>query len=303
MFRALLPISIGFLLGACGGSRPLTAPQTSGEAAHAGRMDNSSPSEQMSEAAPMAPLGSSPAPSREASALERDVSSEAAPRRQADAEPRPGLGTQWGENRDSRVSSAPFDRSDDEHPTATSTLFYNDAEGIRAMTRDSAMGLPSRAGVELGGGALSVRLLDSSGAPLPTYALGARSYVVGDDGNRYVIQIQNHTGQRFETVVSVDGLDVIDGQPASFGKRGYLVGPWASLEIDGFRRSMDQVAAFRFGSVSRSYAASKGDSRNVGVIGVALFNERGSAFPWFAREVEQRHGADAFPGRFATPPR
>lgn len=116
------------------------------------------------------------------------------------------------------------------------------------MNRDSAMGLPSRAGFELGGGALSVRLSDGSGSPLPTYGLGARNYVVGDDGNRYVIQIQNHTGQRFETVVSVDGLDVIDGQPASFEKRGYLIGPWASLEIDGFRRSMDQVAAFRFGS-------------------------------------------------------
>jgi hypothetical protein len=100
----------------------------------------------------------------------------------------------------------------------------------------------------------------------------------------------------------VDGLDVIDGRPGSFDKRGYLVNPWASVEIDGFRRSMEQVAAFRFGSVARSYAASKGDARNVGVIGVAVFAERGSGYPWLAPEVDRRHGADVFPGRFATPP-
>jgi hypothetical protein len=103
-------------------------------------------------------------------------------------------------------------------------------------------------------------------------------------------------------VATVDGLDVIDGQPGSFEKRGYLVAPWSTVEIDGFRRSEDEVAAFRFGRVRDSYAAKRGSDRNVGVIGVAVFQERGSSWPWTERELRRRDSADAFPGRFAPAP-
>ena len=102
--------------------------------------------------------------------------------------------------------------------------------------------------------------------------------------------------------MSVDGLDVLDGQAASFAKRGYLIDPHGEVEIDGFRQSLDTVAAFRFGSVRSSYAAQKhGDTRNVGVIGVALFHERGTT-PWNPREIQRRNDANPFPGQFATPP-
>ncbi len=50
---------------------------------------------------------------------------------------------------------------------------------------------------------------------------------------------------------------------------------------------MDEVAAFRFGSVKNSYAGKKGDDRNVGVIGVAVFEERGATFPGPARAQPQ----------------
>ncbi len=80
--------------------------------------------------------------------------------------------------------------------------------------------------------------------------------------------------------------------------------PRAEIEIDGFRQNMDEVAAFRFGSVRGSYAGQKtGDTRNVGVIGVALFNEVGTnPFPWTQDEVQRRRDANPFPGQFATPP-
>lgn len=92
------------------------------------------------------------------------------------------------------------------------------------------------------------------------------------------------------------------GRTASFGKRGYLIDPHRQLVVEGFRQSTDAVAAFRFGPVRKSYAHQKyGDTRNVGVVGIALFNERGTN-PWTDREVEKRLKADPFPGRFATPP-
>jgi hypothetical protein len=155
-----------------------------------------------------------------------------------------------------------------------------------------------------------MRLIDESGRPLPTLETAGRNYVAGEDGARYSIEVSNNTPYRFEAVATVDGLDVIDGRHGSFEKRGYLLRPGGRLVIDGFRQSTETVAAFRFGSVRDSYAARKGDDRNVGVIGVAFFQEAGSQINWRERppsdwtddEVERRENADPFPGRFASPP-
>ena len=103
-------------------------------------------------------------------------------------------------------------------------------------------------------------------------------------------------------VLSVDGLDVLDGRTASFRKRGYLLNRRQKLVVEGFRQSTEAVAAFRFGPVRESYAAEKyHNTRNVGVIGITLFNEVGSD-PWTDEEVRRRLKANPFPGRFATPP-
>jgi hypothetical protein len=218
-------------------------------------------------------------------------------------EERPGLGTEWGGSRASHVSDAPFARRSFESPWASSTLYYNDADGIRAMMGDAASSRCAVSEVPIAGGALSVRLVDAWGSPLPTCDLGSRQYVTGRHGDRYAIEVRNHTGQRFEAVATVDGLDVIDGRPGSLTKRGYLIAPHSSLEIEGFRQSLHEVAEFRFGRVSSSYAARTGSDRNVGVIGVALFDERGTPYPWFGHEAERRHDAEPFPGRFAPAPR
>jgi len=226
------------------------------------------------------------------------------PRAEKKAEERPGLGTTWGETRTSYVSSAPFERADYSRPFALVSLNYNDDAGIQAMARRLGNSYASfdRTGVDAAQGAVSVRLLDENGVPLPSASFGGNDYVAGSDGQRYVIQIENHTNNRFEAVATVDGLDVVDGKDGGLGKRGYLINPWATLQIDGFRRSQSAVAAFRFGAVKDSYAARKGSDRNVGVIGVAFFHERGSSLPWSERELERRESANPFPGGFASPP-
>jgi hypothetical protein len=109
---------------------------------------------------------------------------------------------------------------------------------------------------------------------LPTFAQGGRLFVLATVGERYSVRIVNPTAGRVEAVVSVDGLDAIDGRPASVAKRGYLIGPFGDVTIDGWRTSLDSVAAFRFSSVRASYAARTGHDRNVGVVGVAFFRER-----------------------------
>ena len=101
-----------------------------------------------------------------------------------------------------------------------------------------------------------------------------RFYVHGNAGERYTIRITNPTASRIEAVVSVDGLDVIDGESGDLRKRGYVVPPYGEIRIEGFRTSTADVATFRFSSVNDSYAGKKGKARNVGVIAVALFEEQ-----------------------------
>ncbi len=123
-------------------------------------------------------------------------------------------------------------------------------------------------------GAYTAELVDESGRALPIFEHRGRTYVLGSIGQRYLVRIRNGSGRRVEVVASVDGRDVVDGRPATFEKRGYVVAPYGELTVDGYRVSQAAVAAFRFSSVPRSYAARKGDARDVGVVGVAIFPER-----------------------------
>ncbi len=113
------------------------------------------------------------------------------------------------------------------------------------------------------------------GRAVSTYWHEGETFALGQLGERYTIRVHNRSGRRIEAVVSVDGRDVIDGRPGDFeNKRGYLVPAWGSVDIEGWRTSAVEAAAFRFSSVADSYAAQTGTARNVGVIGVAIFPER-----------------------------
>jgi hypothetical protein len=119
-----------------------------------------------------------------------------------------------------------------------------------------------------------MEIVDEWAQALPAFDQGGRRYVLGQIGDRYQVRIVNPTGSRVEAVVSVDGLDAVDGRVANLNKRGYILPAYGEVTIDGFRTSLDTVAAFRFSSVRDSYAARTHHPRNVGVVGVAFFAER-----------------------------
>lgn len=228
---------------------------------------------------------------------------------------RPGLGTEFGESRYSPVRDVPFERASSS-PLFVGSIHYNDARGADAqrdrLLRRHYPGEPiwrSYAGNRpIPWSGVTVSIVDEGGSPLPAYHLANHVLVVGSAGQRYSILVENNTGQRFELVASVDGQDVVDGHSASLDKRGYVVDAFHRVRIDGFRTSMNDVAAFRFGSVRGSYAArtSEFGDRNVGVIGVALFGERGAPAPVYGPDLDdearRREAADPFPGRFSPPP-
>jgi hypothetical protein len=121
----------------------------------------------------------------------------------------------------------------------------------------------------------SLSVEDENGNSLPTFVKDGRRFLLGEPGLRYNIRVRNPTGQRVEAVVSVDGRDAVSGQPGDYvNQRGYVIPAYGSLLVEGFRRSMEEVAAFRFTSPEDSYSSRLGTPENVGVIGVAFFPER-----------------------------
>jgi len=112
--------------------------------------------------------------------------------------------------------------------------------------------------------------------PLHVWHDHGRPVVAGRPGDRYSVRLVNDSGERVLAVVAIDGVNVISGETAAVGQRGYVLAPWQRMEITGWRKSDDEVAAFEFTSLADSYAARTGRPQDVGVIGVAVFREAGS---------------------------
>ena len=119
-----------------------------------------------------------------------------------------------------------------------------------------------------------VQIVDrTTGHTLETWQHEGRLYVAGTPGNRYAVHIRNRSGKRVLAVLSVDGVNAVSGETAAASQRGYVLQPWRRVEVAGWRKSQNDVAAFYFTRLSDSYAARTDRPDNVGVIGVAVFRE------------------------------
>ena len=205
---------------------------------------------------------------------------------------RPGIATKWGDEVKSKVGFTSFNRNS--KPVAVERIYYNDKEGIEAMTGNywkySGSGMQKAANglVEWG--------IKSGWRSLKNVHADGKRFVIGRKGSNYAIVVKNLAHSRLEVVLSVDGLDVLTGKPASIKKRGYIIQPGQTLVVKGFRKSADAVAAFQFSSVADSYTnLSRRGTKNVGVIGMAVFTEKGVS-PWRygASEIKRRGGANPF---------
>jgi hypothetical protein len=144
---------------------------------------------------------------------------------------------------------------------------------LAALVTTAAMGLGSAASAV--GSLVDVRVIDrSSGRELPVYRHAGRHYVAGQPGTRYAVSVRNARGERILAVMSVDGVNVLSGETASWDQAGYVFAPWQRYEVTGWRKSLQEVAAFEFTSLGEAYATRTGRPGHVGVIGVAVFRER-----------------------------
>lgn len=150
---------------------------------------------------------------------------------------------------------------------------------------------------------VDVDLVDrDSGAVLPEYTHPQGIFVPGEPGRRYSVRLHNRSGERVLVVLSVDGVNAVTGDTADPSQAGYVLGPWETADILGWRKTLDDIAQFYFTALPDSYAARTGRPHNVGVIGIAVFGERPLVHarpdplprpPWARPGPYQRQAAEA----------
>jgi hypothetical protein len=129
------------------------------------------------------------------------------------------------------------------------------------------------------------RLLDlqivnrASGEVLTPYRHAGLAYIAGNPGERYALRLSNRSGGRVLAVLSVDGVNVVTGETAATDQSGYVLEPYSSVEIAGWRKNLREIAQFYFTALPDSYAARTDRPDDVGVIGVAAFREKARPRP------------------------
>jgi hypothetical protein len=182
-------------------------------------------------------------------------------------------------------------------PDAVDSFHYNDEVGAKAMAEILGGSTNKRSGLfPVAGERLKAGLVRYS-TIYPHYDVKGKRIIIADNGSHYEVRLENRTKKRMEVVLSVDGLNVLTGKAASPSQHGFILEPKQMYDVDGFRKDSMNVRTFVFGSVARSHASAKGGASNVGVIGLAVFEEdEARTKAELVKEQQAREGANAFPG-------
>ncbi len=165
---------------------------------------------------------------------------------------------------------------------------------MRCLAASLAVCLIVAAGPAAAGQLLDLAVIDrATGQRIPVHAHQGKLYIAGAPGVRYAILVANKTPGRLLAVASVDGINAVTGETASPDQGGYVLAPYQSFEIAGWRKSLNEVAAFYFTRLTDSYAARTDRPGDVGVIGVAVFREWTPPQPAIAPPPAPRSSARA----------
>lgn len=152
-----------------------------------------------------------------------------------------------------------------------------------AIASASAHATPSRSQVD--GNLVDVQV-QVDGWPAPLFVRpGAwdKSYFQAFRGRSYSLVVTNQTNERVGVLIAVDGLNVVNGQRTGLDNHEamYVLDPYESANIQGWRTSLRDVRRFVFVDEERSYA-SRTDQANgdMGWIRVLSFREQPQRITW-----------------------
>jgi hypothetical protein len=111
----------------------------------------------------------------------------------------------------------------------------------------------------------------------------SKGYFQAFKGRHYALEIRNRTDRRIGVAISVDGLNVVNGERTRLGSNEamYVLDPFERAVIQGWRTSLEQVRRFVFVDEQRSYASRTGQANgDMGWIRVNAFREWQPVVRW-----------------------
>jgi hypothetical protein len=121
-----------------------------------------------------------------------------------------------------------------------------------------------------------------------------RRYFRAMQGRDYAVRVHNRTDRRVGVLIAVDGLNVVNGERSNLRRTEsmYVLDPYETATIRGWRTSLEQVRRFVFVDEERSYAERTGQANgDMGWIRVLAFEER-RPLAWFDAPRVRRSAAD-----------
>jgi hypothetical protein len=162
---------------------------------------------------------------------------------------------------------------------------------VLALSLASAVIFAGQADASNYGQLVTVEVLPRSySAPIQSFSQHGQTYVAGVQNQEFRVRLRNTSGERVLAVLSVDGVNAVSGQTAGFEQPGYVLAPYQTLDVDGWRKSQTRTAAFYFTHISDSYAANTGRAENVGVIGAAVFREVYASYDYQTPQTSEPWG-------------
>ncbi|WP_201599094.1 hypothetical protein [Psychrobacter vallis] len=171
------------------------------------------------------------------------------------------LGTQWGDEVDSPITTVDLRRVNNEPLEEMQVSYADKSYKGRAVNSMSLLA-----------GKVEFSVITDNDK-LPLYRDAGNYYLQGQAGQAYRLVYHNNSANTYEIVASVDGLNVLNGSAASLYDSGYVLEPNDDLVIEGFRKSQSAVASFIFSKPDNAYAANttSGSIENTGVIGTVIY--------------------------------
>lgn len=114
-----------------------------------------------------------------------------------------------------------------------------------------------------------------------------RAYVEALNGENYSLNIHNHSNKRLGLVIAVDGRNIISGKKSKLkhNENMYILGPHETQSYSGWRTSSKDIHRFYFTETENSYAHAFEDDSAMGVIAVAVYEEK---YPLFTRQEKKK---------------
>ena len=109
------------------------------------------------------------------------------------------------------------------------------------------------------------------GQPATVYPDGRFQWIEGRRGDRFAFRLTNNNGFPVGVVLSADGQSLTADGRATPKHPAYVIGPYETETISVWREDLRGGRELVFTSVDRSLAARKGDTRNIGVLGVLVW--------------------------------